>query len=61
MPVYTYRCTACQREIEIKRPISEYDNQPEEACICTAYDWERLIGPTSFILQGGGWFGSGGY
>lgn len=61
MPMYIYRCTHCQREIEVERPMAEYNKPPEWCCLCTAQDWERLIGPTSFILQGDGWYAKGGY
>jgi putative FmdB family regulatory protein len=60
MPTYPYECPKCKVEFEKKRKISD---PPLRECPTEGCDGEpnRLIGQTSFVLNGQGWFKSGGY
>jgi putative FmdB family regulatory protein len=60
MPVYLYECRNCG-EFEITHSIKEELNECPK---CQAAGKEphkptRLIAPTSFILEGGGWASEG--
>ncbi len=59
MPLYDWRCKTCNTtESTTIAPFAESDVPPTEECpICKEKtEWARFIGPTSFILKGGGWF-----
>jgi len=58
---YVWRCTSCGNEVDVERTFAEYTNPPEECPKCNGNVWERLIGATSFILKGQGWYAKGGY
>ena len=54
MPVYEYRCDACQGEYELQRKFSD---PPLEACPrCGKGPVEKLISRNSFALKGSGWY-----
>ena len=61
MPNYTWRCHSCENVVSVERSFDEYELEPEDVCDCGEHQWYRLIGPTSFILQGQGWYNKGGY
>lgn len=71
MPLYSYVCDHCKGKLEVLRAITEHDTPPtpEEVTgaglsVCSdaaGHKLERHIGPTSFKLQGWGWFNKGGY
>ncbi len=54
MPIYEYRCTACDHEMEALRKLSD-----PPLTHCPACDTENLIKKVSaaaFRLKGGGWY-----
>src|SRR5205823_1357564 len=53
MPVYEYKCKACQREFEYQQRMSDPEKTVCEAC---GGELERLISRTAFSLKGGGWY-----
>jgi putative FmdB family regulatory protein len=59
MAIYVWKCKKCDHEQEVERKISESDWPPTECeeCGTKSYQmWEKIIQPTNFKLQGGGWF-----
>src|SRR5690606_24948943 len=54
MPIYEYKCKACDREFEYQQRMSDPDKTECEACGANAL--ERLISRTAFQLKGGGWY-----
>ena len=54
MPIYEYKCKACEREFEYQQRMSDPDKTDCEACGAKAL--ERLISATAFHLKGGGWY-----
>lgn len=54
MPIYEYKCNACQREFEYQQRMSDPEKTECEACGASAL--ERLISRTAFQLKGGGWY-----
>jgi putative FmdB family regulatory protein len=54
MPIYEYRCAACEHEFEEWQKITD---GPVKVCPkCKKKKVERLISRTSFHLKGGGWY-----
>jgi len=54
MPVYEYRCGACEHEFEEWQKMSD---PPIKTCPrCKKKKVEKLISATSFSLKGGGWY-----
>ncbi|ORE86325.1 regulatory protein, FmdB family [Oceanococcus atlanticus] len=54
MPIYEYRCTACEHELEALQKISD-----APLTHCPACDSENLVKKVSaaaFRLKGGGWY-----
>lgn len=56
MPIYEYRCTACNHEFELRQKFSD---PPAGECPKCAGAVEKLISSTSFTLKGGGWYDQG--
>jgi len=58
MPIYTYRCRECKKELE---EIQKFSDPPPEKCPkCEAKgSLERTMGLSSFQLKGGGWASDG--
>lgn len=54
MPIYEYKCKACNREFEYQQRMSDPDKTDCEACGASAL--ERLISRTAFQLKGSGWY-----
>lgn len=53
MPIYEYRCIACEQIFE------EWQKSFEETtavCPVCGGDSERVMSNTSFVLKGGGWY-----
>jgi putative FmdB family regulatory protein len=56
---YEYQCGACFHQWEAEQKITE---EPLKKCPkCEQLKAQRLISKSAFILNGGGWFKSGGY
>lgn len=54
MPIYEYRCDACQHEFETIQKISE---EPLVECPeCRAPKLRKLISAAAFRLKGSGWY-----
>lgn len=56
MPIYEYRCTACERVTEV---IQRMGARGPRKCEYCDGKMEKLISRTSFMLKGGGWFAEG--
>ena len=54
MPIYEYKCKACNREFEYQQRMADPDKTDCEACGQPAL--ERLISRTAFQLKGSGWY-----
>jgi putative FmdB family regulatory protein len=56
MPTYEYRCSNCAHEMEAVQRISAdaLTTCPE----CSDETLKRLISQSSFMLKGGGWYGT---
>lgn len=63
MPQYVYRCEDCKAELCLIQTIAEgekYVAEGEFTCpSCGGKRGQRILGGTSFRLQGGGWFRDG--
>jgi putative FmdB family regulatory protein len=55
MAIYQYKCSACNKDVEIERPMSEPAG-PDPKCDC-GYPLARVWSATSAIFRGGGWGG----
>ena len=54
MPIYEYKCKACNREFEYQQRMADPDKTDCEACGASAL--ERMISRTAFQLKGSGWY-----
>jgi putative FmdB family regulatory protein len=54
MPIYEYRCNACEYELEKLQKMSD---EPLTDCpACGQSELKRLISAAGFRLKGGGWY-----
>ena len=54
MPIYEYRCNACQHELEALQKMSD---EPLVDCpACQQPELTKLISAAGFRLSGGGWY-----
>ena len=54
MPIYEYRCEACQHELEALQKISD---QPLQQCPkCNQSALRKMVSAAGFRLKGGGWY-----
>ena len=54
MPIYDYKCSDCEHEIEVIQRISD---KPRVTCPkCNKKTLKKLISAPSFRLKGGGWY-----
>ena len=54
MPIYDYKCSHCEHEIEVIQKISD---KPKTICPkCNTKSLKKLISAPSFRLMGGGWY-----
>ncbi|MGD2166634.1 MAG: zinc ribbon domain-containing protein [Gammaproteobacteria bacterium] len=54
MPIYEYRCKACEHETEA---LQKMDDKPLRKCPqCGRMQLQRLISAPSFRLKGAGWY-----
>lgn len=58
MPIYTYKCKKCNKEIKVRLNYSDVppNNCKENEC---NGDLEKIYKPSSFSLKGSGWFKDG--
>lgn len=53
MPVYEYKCTSCNEEVEV---IQKMTDDPLSVCSSCGGELKKLIANTSFVLKGSGWY-----
>ena len=60
MPMYTYLCQnkECNHQFDVEQKITD---GPIIQCEICGERVEKIITQTSFVLNGGGWFSTGGY
>ena len=56
MPVYEYRCDACNIQFELRQKFSD---PPADRCPKCGGIVRKLVSAVSFSLKGAGWFGDG--
>lgn len=56
MPVYEYRCDACNIPFELRQKFSD---PPADKCPKCGGTVRKLVSAASFSLKGGGWYGDG--
>ncbi|MBF0218512.1 MAG: zinc ribbon domain-containing protein [Gammaproteobacteria bacterium] len=54
MPTYSYRCEACQHELEAKQKMSDAPLQTCPACGAAAL--KKQLNGANFHLKGSGWY-----
>lgn len=54
MPIYTYECPKCHKQVDLEQKISAKQAPLcfEEGCDTETF---QVIGKSSFVLKGGGW------
>jgi putative FmdB family regulatory protein len=55
MPIYEYRCPACEEEFERVLKFDQYKD-PQDCPVCGVVA-NKLVSETSFVLKGDGWPG----
>ena len=56
MPVYEYRCDACNIQFDLRQKFSD---PPADRCPKCGGTVRKLVSAASFSLKGAGWFGDG--
>ena len=56
MPVYEYRCDACNIQFDLRQKFSD---PPADRCPECGGTVRKLVSAVSFSLKGAGWFGDG--
>jgi len=56
MPVYEYRCDACNIQFELRQKFSD---PPADKCPKCGRAVRKMVSAASFSLKGGGWYGDG--
>ena len=56
MPVYEYRCDACNIQFELRQKFSD---PPADKCSKCGGAVRKLVSAASFSLKGAGWYGDG--
>ncbi|MEI7816358.1 MAG: zinc ribbon domain-containing protein [Desulfuromonadales bacterium] len=56
MPVYEYRCDACNIQFELRQKFSD---PPADKCPKCGGTVRKLVSAASFSLKGAGWYGDG--
>ena len=56
MPVYEYRCNACNIQFELRQKFSD---PPADRCPKCGGTVRKIVSAVSFSLKGAGWFGDG--
>ena len=55
MPIYEYRCSSCNDDLEVTQKITD---APLKECPKCGGALEKLVSQSSFVLKGGGWYAS---
>jgi len=53
MPIYAYRCDACEHDFDVRKPMAE-SSTPEECPLCGG-DTRKVFLPVGTIFKGDGW------
>ena len=54
MPIYDYKCSDCEHQIEV---IQKINDEPMIVCPkCSKRSLKKLVSAPSFRLKGGGWY-----
>ena len=54
MPIYDYKCSKCEHQIEV---IQKVNDEPKTFCTkCKSESLKKLVSAPSFRLKGGGWY-----
>ena len=54
MPIYDYKCSNCEHQIEV---IQKINDEPMIVCPeCSKRSLKKLVSAPSFRLKGGGWY-----
>ena len=56
MPVYEYRCTACNHQFELRQKFSD---APADHCPKCGGAVHKMVSASAFSLKGAGWYGDG--
>lgn len=56
MPVYEYRCDACNAQFELRQKFSD---PPADQCPKCGGTVRKMVSAVSFSLKGSGWYGDG--
>jgi putative FmdB family regulatory protein len=56
MPIYEYRCDACNLKFDLRQKFSD---PPADRCPDCGGPVRKLVSAASFSLKGAGWFGDG--
>lgn len=54
MPVYTYKCRACDTVEYVHRDLKDIDTPPDTECLCEEPEWERVMSRTG-VVRGETW------
>ena len=54
MPVYEYRCSACNHHFELRQKFSD---APADQCPKCGGAVHKMVSASAFSLKGGGWYG----
>ena len=55
MPIYVYKCYACDKQVEILQPLDAVAPHCGDCALDRGTSTEMKIALTSFSLKGGGW------
>ena len=56
MPVYEYRCAACNHQFELRQKFSD---APANQCPKCGGEVHKMVSASAFSLKGAGWYGDG--
>ena len=56
MPIYEYRCDACNIQFDLRQ---KFTHPPADRCPKCGGTVRKLVSAVSFSLKGAGWFGDG--
>ena len=56
MPIYEYRCNACNHQFELRQKFSD---PPADSCPKCGEAVHKMVSTVAFSLKGGGWYAEG--